>query len=428
MSYFDYNNPNHLAYWVVIRRGRLYLKNPSLPISRLHLHEKRELFFNWLEEHKYSSKTIKNFSWLYNLIEKGQGSHNISFYNQLLWRFYKSKRRVYVLQLLVYDFYDVFPLTGKLFLSSHYYKLTKEYQELVDSCVECSLKKQTKRSVNGAASLLCVFLSYLIDHGITRIEELTERTIQDYMFLGKVNVMSLSRIGNMLKTYYTDTNNIEALRIIELFPSGPRRKKVFSPLTEEEQNVLEDYILSPTSQISHRDRAIASILYYYGVRGGECRELQLDDINFQTSRITFRNSKTKKILEFKLEPVVGNAIYNYLKFERPSSTSKYCFLGGRKQRDQVFLVNNAVVMNSIYDKLGIRKGTTRGTHIIRHNFADRLINNNIMLPVVQELMGHENPETTEGYISANIEQLRTCCLSIDTFPINDKTEPYEDKK
>ena len=429
MSFCDYNNPKHCCGWVTVVDGKLCLRHPEVPRSERTLSEKREEFFKWLEDNSYGIAAIKNFIWLYNKISK-ESYRGIDYYNSLFFSKNIKKRKIYVLQIMLFDYYDIYPLKGNFYVrNNNYYLLPPKWQLVVDKYVDLALETNiSETTVNGRASLLSSFLCYFHKRGVTNIEQISERMLQDYVKSkrvenkkGHVDIKSMAEIGNALKLYFTETRNEEGLRMCDMFPKGIRPRKVYEPLTEEEERKFEDFILDPASPITFRDRAIGSMMFYYGVRGGDVRNLLLDDIHFDTNRIVFNCNKNRKRLEFTLEPVVGNALYNYFKYERPVCDSEYCFISLFKQRNTIRRVQVQFVINRIFDLIGIRlNGARRGTHILRHNFADRLLRTGSDLGIIQASLGHEDPEVTEGYITANIEQLRKCCLPIEEYPIMSK--------
>lgn len=81
-------------------------------------------------------------------------------------------------------------------------------------------------------------------------------------------------------------------------------------------------------------------------------------------------------------------------------------------------LNVGSVINAVYDRIGIRQdGERKGCHLLRHSFADEMMNQGSDITIVAKALGHLHPNTTLGYLSANIEQLRSCALSIECFPV-----------
>ena len=58
------------------------------------------------------------------------------------------------------------------------------------------------------------------------------------------------------------------------------------------------------------------------------------------------------------------------------------------------------------------EGKKRGPHALRHSLASRLLEEKVPLPVISEILGHTNTETTATYLSISIDQLRHCALEV----------------
>lgn len=56
-----------------------------------------------------------------------------------------------------------------------------------------------------------------------------------------------------------------------------------------------------------------------------------------------------------------------------------------------------------------------GAHSLRHSLATNMLKNNTPLPVIKEILGHTNINTTEKYISVDIEGLRRMSLEVPTY-------------
>ncbi len=165
-------------------------------------------------------------------------------------------------------------------------------------------------------------------------------------------------------------------------------------LTEEEINKLLDIRL--TKPIDYRNKAMLEVLYATGTRISELINLELNHIDFDECiiRVVGKGKKERIIpLGHTALESLQNYIINYREFLVKESTTNYVFLNknGTKISRQGFFK----ILKSLAKHAGIEKEIS--PHILRHTFATHLLNNGADLRVIQELLGHENLETTEIY-------------------------------
>jgi site-specific recombinase XerD len=58
------------------------------------------------------------------------------------------------------------------------------------------------------------------------------------------------------------------------------------------------------------------------------------------------------------------------------------------------------------------KNRKHGPHALRHSFANNLLQNKILLPVISEALGHTHTESTMYYLRVSKDQLRQCALEV----------------
>ena len=171
-------------------------------------------------------------------------------------------------------------------------------------------------------------------------------------------------------------------------------KKLPNYLTSEEIDKLFNIRL--TKPIDYRNKAMLEIIYATGARISEITSLELKQINFEECiiRVTGKGKKDRII------PIGNTAlealklyVYNYRAFLVKNVTCDYVFLNknGTKISRQGFFK----ILKDLANKSGINKEIS--PHTLRHSFATNLLNNGADLRVIQELLGHENLETTEIY-------------------------------
>lgn len=172
-------------------------------------------------------------------------------------------------------------------------------------------------------------------------------------------------------------------------------KKLPNVMTSNYINTLLDNIpVSSTKEI--RDRAIIEILYSSGLRVSELSNLKLTDIkNNQSIRVFGKGSKTRIL------PITKQAFKYYklwLDNRQNISTIKsgnFLFLG---------VQGNKISDREVRRIVKLRLGTF--PHSIRHTFATHLLDGGADLRVVQELLGHTDPSTTQIYTHVSKKQLK----------------------
>ena len=146
-----------------------------------------------------------------------------------------------------------------------------------------------------------------------------------------------------------------------------------------------------------KDRAVALLMYYTGIRIGECTALDLDDVYVggRKNRVIVRSGKGDRYREIPLNAEATAAVSEWLKertkkFEDIQS-SPALFLnpqGGRLSTSSLDL---------IVRKIGQSCGLELSAHVLRHTCLTNLVRNGNDLVLVAEIGGHKRLETTRRY-------------------------------
>lgn len=147
---------------------------------------------------------------------------------------------------------------------------------------------------------------------------------------------------------------------------------------------------------SKRDISIFELLYNCGLRVSELVSLTVPDIiltsrngSHNFSYIIVRQGKGGKYRECPLNAQARSAIEAYLQIR--SATTDRVFVGQRGP-----LGREAV--DKILKKYCIDAGIDRiSSHVIRHTFCTKLIQEGVSLPTVARLAGHSSTETTTRF-------------------------------
>lgn len=165
--------------------------------------------------------------------------------------------------------------------------------------------------------------------------------------------------------------------------------------------------------LGKRDYAIIVLAAHLGLRESDIALLKFENLHWDNSAITFKQFKTGKNINLPLLPIVGNAILDYVQYGRPKSDEKYIFL-------LVISPHLPIRSGTIAGMVGRRfinahlniKGKRHGGHSLRHSLVKELLQNKQTLPVIMEVLGHKNLESTRHYIRIDTESLRQCALDV----------------
>jgi len=191
--------------------------------------------------------------------------------------------------------------------------------------------------------------------------------------------------------------------------------KVPSTYTENEIKRMIEAI-NRSSAKGKRDYLVMLLAAEYGWRASDITLFRLDQIDWEKNRISMVQYKTGVPVEFPLLASVGNAIIDYLKHGRPA--------GG----DDVIIVNHenthkgqklkSPTIHSIVSKamstanIANWKDKKHGPHSLRHSLATNMLKQNVAIPIISTILGHQSTETTKTYIKVDIPKLRQCSLPV----------------
>ena len=173
-------------------------------------------------------------------------------------------------------------------------------------------------------------------------------------------------------------------------------KKLPNVLTSSYINKLLDGLPESTEK-DLRDKAILEIMYSSGLRVSEVSNLTLNSINKNNSIKVLGKGNKERVL-----PMTKRA-YVYIKKYIETSRPKF---QNEKSKNNLFLGVRGGRLNDreIRRIVKLRCGTF--PHSIRHTFATHLLEGGADLRIVQELLGHNDPSTTQIYTHVSKKQLQ----------------------
>ena len=146
---------------------------------------------------------------------------------------------------------------------------------------------------------------------------------------------------------------------------------------------------------SIRNRALLELLYATGIRVSEVTSIDLRDIDMNLMQVSVIGKGNKERICLFGEPAWA-ALNRYFEEARPllvKGMQTACFLNRFGQRLSQRSVQRLVSDAGI--QVGIR--TNVHPHLLRHSFATHLVERGADIRVVQHLLGHSSPDTTQIY-------------------------------
>jgi integrase/recombinase XerD len=175
---------------------------------------------------------------------------------------------------------------------------------------------------------------------------------------------------------------------------------IVTALTEEEIERLLFYLEDHT-KVSIRNKLIAYLLLYTGVRVTELVNIKLADIDTLTNSLTVRG-KGGKVREISLRQDVLQLIKQYQQGERLKSRfceSEYLLVSQRSEKMHRDAVRDWLA--NVSKELGVKLHP----HLFRHTFCTRLIHKGVDLTTVSKLAGHSTVNmTAKFYIQTTREE------------------------
>ena len=255
---------------------------------------------------------------------------------------------------------------------------------------------------------------FMADRGIASFADLDRLSVRGYLSwlndLGYVRP-SMARKLSALRSLFRLLNRTGVAEHDPLPARGTFKIDSRLPrfLSQQEASNLMD-APDPTSDKGIRDRALLELIYATGLRVSEVNGLNVDSVNLQTRelRVIGKGSKERVAL---IGESARDALRAYLTEVRPSVATSDAdgalFVNRYGSRLSQRSIQKAVRGYAAHNGLG----THVHTHTLRHSFATHLLEGGADLRVVQELLGHASPATTQIYTHITKTEARKAYMS-----------------
>jgi integrase/recombinase XerD len=280
---------------------------------------------------------------------------------------------------------------------------------------ELELHRFSSNNRGQAERVLGLLFHHLREKGVDDIRAVTEEHIVSFFTLlktrksargGLLSTSTQSSFASAVKRFFRFLdrrslilhNPAEHIRL-----PRARRLPPFVPTPKQVERLLE---LPPSeSAIGMRDRALLETFYGTGVRMGECRAIDVDDVDLQKRTLFVRSGKGRKDRVLPIPRKTLRALDRYIRTGRP------VLLHDPKQR-ALFLNRiggriGEIMLGRIVRDYGAAAGIPRlHAHSLRHACATHLLQGGADIAHVQKILGHSQISTTAEYVKVAIGDLK----------------------
>jgi len=229
--------------------------------------------------------------------------------------------------------------------------------------------------------------------------------------LARVSAASGASLAGALRSYLRfrafEGDRVDHLLPVIVSPAHWRLAPLPQTLSVSELDQLLN-AFPPNLPSRLRAFAIVRCLVDLGLRSSEAINLNLEDIDWAAGTLCIAHGKSRRADVLPLPESTGRAIAEYLRSERPTTTSRRVFVRHVAPVDQP--VGADVVRNTVrtaYLRAGLPH--TR-VHILRHTLASRLLAAGGTLKEVADMLRHRELDTSMIY--AKVDRSRLAAVAM----------------
>ena len=262
-------------------------------------------------------------------------------------------------------------------------------------------------------------MDYLAAQGMDDFTEVTLDTVNAYIrtlagFSYKTVEQHICSLRAFFRFLYQEGTVPDDLAAKMPMVKARKQAAIPSVWTHEELKQLIGAI-DRGSPKGKRDYAIILIACRLGLRCTDIKNLCFENFNWTEKKIRFTQSKTGQPMELPLVPDVGWAVIDYLKYGRPRVDSSRIFVRHMApflpfaEDDHLDQLIRAYMVKAHIPM----RGKHRGMHSLRHTMASVLLEKDTPLPVISDIIGHLDTNSTAVYLKVDMERLAECPLDFE---------------
>ena len=414
--------------------GKLTLKMEVSAMKRHKLSELVDIILIEMESTGFTEKTRKFYSYLFNKLKRNAMERGEEYYSTELGmsfmdddshmaqknskRYHHERTCAYIrcikyiesyLKNGIVDWRPAFR-TAEFPIKSEKFK--ESFGKFMFELKNRGLKPNT---VDGYRRFIYYFIEYLENKGHVSLSDMVNGDVVSFITVICTERYQPTSLGSHLPglRIFFEIHEETKKFLCEIPGHLPRKRDILQIYSDEEYMQIAAH-LEKSDELSFRNKAITIIALETGMRAVDISNMKLSNINWEHEYIRIIQQKTDRVHNIPLSETIGNALVDYLLYERPASDSEFVFL--RSNAPYLPLMSHSgirsILFNVINDADIESRGRMYGTRITRHSTASRMLRNGVPLPVISEALGHGNPNSVMIYITTDDAKLSECTLPL----------------
>lgn len=380
----------------------------------------------------YSEASLRNYRCVWRKFMIYTETHGDEFYisgygPKYLWSEYgidvtgekpcplKKKQKWYFRRPIVV--LDTFFEKGQLFKQAIYstWAAPKDFFDIWEEYeIYCDRRYASKRGIKAHLFGIKSFLDYIHNMKVPHLKDVSGIHISGFIRVLEVRGLKTRTIDNIfssLRGFFRFLENKGYPNLSIYLPQVKRDQRTLPTIwsKEDSQRVLD--AVDRGNPSGKRDYAILLLAIRLGIRDCDIRNLKFENIDWSNERLSFTQLKTGLPLELPLSNEIGSAIIDYLKCGRPHINLSYLFIRHIAPFDQFESLYNILQRYLRAAGVSFDREKAHGMHSFRHTLASDMLAANASLESISGVLGHKTVDSTNTYLTVNIEGLRECALN-----------------
>ena len=256
-----------------------------------------------------------------------------------------------------------------------------------------NIKNYSAHTCKAYESDLKQYVSYLNESDSDLFDN---KNFVNYLFEKGLAKSTINRKLTSINNFLEWASKIEKNKSFYKFESIKTERKLPNILTSNYINTLINELPINTPK-EVRNKAIVELLYSSGLRVSEVVNLKLNDMKDNKSLRVVGKGRKVRIL-----PVTDQA-YNIINLWKKNFRKNFL---NDHDNNYLFLGVRGKQLSDREVRRIVKSSTGTFPHNLRHTFATHILDGGADLRVVQELLGHSDPTTTQLYTHVSKKKLQ----------------------